>query len=143
MRRRTYLRSTAAVGSTAVVVGCTKPQSLVNESSRTTNIRNASMEVGYEELYRNISDYKGEAVHYTGLRISDVLSNEGTKEYLFVFEEDSWGTDRVLYGVWKSDPFREDDDVKIWGVIKGMETFESWTGDKTVPKVAVKKMELR
>lgn len=95
------------------------------------------------ELFRNIDQYEGEYVRYGDLFVSDVVSNEGTKKYILGVRGGRIGDDRFLWGIWDGNPFKRMDDVRVWGVVRGLQTYESLGGNKTVPKIRIVDMELR
>lgn len=105
-------------------------------------VKNNSRQIDYEEMYRNISDYEGEFVYYPEIRLMDVVEGEGTKEYLFALPGGQIGDPKTLYGLWDGDPFQEDDNVEMWGVVNGLKTYTSLTGEKTVIEVDIVDMRL-
>lgn len=143
MERRTLLSALGTI-TLATITGCSELEDSlggVTEPSEEEVKQNAER-IAYEELYRNISDYEGEYVYYNDVHITDIASGEGTKEYLFMFNGGGFTDDRVLYGVWEGDPFREQDRVELWGVVQGLTTYQSLGGKRSVPKIRIHEMNL-
>jgi len=130
----------AAISTSAGCAG--RLEEAVSGDPTTEEVKSNAETIEYEKRYRNIDQYKGEYVHYEELRITDIVEGEGTKEYILTFPDGGFTDDRVLYGVWDGNPFKEKDHVEVWGEVKGLETYTSLTGEKTVPKVKFADIQL-
>lgn len=160
MNRREFLH--AAASSTIVIVtGCSRQGGGSNlspdEAQRTTTvqttegIRARAEDVPYDELYRRISDYKGEDVHFRGSVASFFEQSEGYQEMIIVLEgsspqeaieNDEPYRQEAVVGIWRGDLFREGDDVEFWGTVLGLRTYMSMTGEKTLPEIEIVEMDL-
>lgn len=140
--RRTVLALSASLGL-ASTAGCVEQLTDQFTSPSVAEVKKNAERIPYQDLYRNISEYEGEFAYYPNLYISDVVSGQDTKEYLLAFNSGGINDDRVLYGIWNGDPFKRNDDVEVWGVVGGLETYTSLVGDQTVPKIRIKAMERR
>lgn len=145
MRRRTLLSAITVTGLGAgtgflAATGRLDPLLSQLQPPSTEEVKQNAERISYQELYRNISEYEGSYVHYGNLRITDVISGEDTKKYLLMFNDGGYNDDRVLYGVWNGDPFRENDDVELWGIVRGLTTYTSLGGERSVPKIKIRAM---
>jgi hypothetical protein len=152
--RRQFILSTGLLGAGGaggwyVATGELPPVSGLADTIQETvsppsveEVKQNSETVPYQELYRNISEYEGEYVHYDGLGLIDIVEGEGTKEYILDFPGGSFGDGRVLYGIWDGSPFQEGDDIEAWGIINGLRTYTSLSGEETVPEVELVDIEL-
>lgn len=140
MNRRTLLQAGSTL-SLATIAGCAgQLESLTGPSE--DEVKENATTIEYDELYRNISEYEGDAVVYENLRIIGAPSNTDTKKYILMFNsDDGWNDPRTFWGVWDGDPFRENDVVKIWGVVEGLKTYTSLGGENTVPEIDIIDME--
>lgn len=123
------------------ISGCTSARrefGLYNQ----TQVKEEATEVPYEELYRNISEYEGESIYFPNARLTDIADADGGSfEYLFSLNSGSLGDSHIIWGNWDGDPFREDDRVRIWGIVTGVNTYTSLVGEKTVPEIDIIDME--
>lgn len=141
MNRRTVLEIASCVGVVAIA-GCTSSLDQVGGYDPDDVKENAET-IPYEELFRNISEYEGDPVHYSNLRVTDILESEdGYQEYVLSMPDSGWGNSKVLYGVWEGDPFRRRGTVEIWGIVTGTETYMSMSGEKTVPNIEIVVIEI-
>lgn len=100
--------------------------------------------VPYNDLYRNISDYEGDAVEYESVHIKSFLEEtEQSQTFVATLETHSFTDEHVIYCEWSGDTrYRDDDNVNLWGIVEGVHTYGSVTGDRTVPHIDVTDMEL-
>lgn len=145
IRRRTFFRAAGLVGISAFT-GCTGVlEEYANSDSEPSvqEVKANSETIPYDELYRNIGEYEGEYVHYGDVRISHIMEGQGSKEYLLDLPGGGRENSHILYGLWRGNPFREDDAVEIWGVVKGLRTYNDLLyGEQTVPEIEVVDMAL-
>lgn len=105
--------------------------------------------LGYEtgitlqELSRSPDDYIGKKVKFSG-RIAQVIEGTDTNELLMTI---NGRLDGLLYGIYPSDLLRirllADDEVTIYGVANGLETYTTVLGDsRTLPLINIDKIEL-
>lgn len=142
-RREFVLGTTLAV--TSGIAGCSALPDSVSEpftGPSVEEIKEESETVEYDELYRNISEYEGEYVHYEQLRLSHVVEGEDSKEYLLTFPDGEFNDDRIFYALWDGDPFQEGDEVEVWGIVQGLRTYTSMTGERTVVEIELVDMNL-
>lgn len=134
MHRRVFLSLTVGGG----IAGCTTDTAIPGGRS-TADIKNESETIPYNELYRNINDYEGAAVHYDDARITDIDSTtERRQEFIIALDTASWTKEHYLWGVWSGDrKFRKDDEIEFWGTVTGLKTYTSITGERTVPRIEI------
>ncbi len=133
MRRRSLLQS--ATFGIFGLSGCAgQLESITGQSE--SEVKENAKTIDYDELYRNISEYEDEPVYYDRLILTGVLANEDKKDYLISIPGTSgYDAEGVFYVTWDGNPYREDDVVKLWGVVKGLETYSAVGGEYTVPKI--------
>lgn len=140
-------RALAGISTTtiAMLAGCSSAEDLLNQVSEpsTQEVKDNAKQVPYEELYRNISDYESEPVYWPSAQINDIASGQDTKEYILTLPSGDFADSDILWGVWNGDPFEENDDVEVWGLVRGLKTYTSLTGEQTVPKIKIKAIQLR
>jgi hypothetical protein len=98
-------------------------------------VKQNSESIPYNELYRNISEYEGEYIHYVESEVQDIAEGTGTKEYILTLPEHRVGNERILYAIWEGDPLKEGDHIEVWGIVQRLRTYESLTGEETVPEI--------
>lgn len=140
MNRRQYLLT---IGGVAGVSGCVGDLPQGYNSRPIDDIKDSAQTIEYEELYRNISDYEGQAVVYDG-RISDIPTVEETYQEMIVSLPSSGiGETHAIWGYWNGDPYRELDEIRFWGVVRGLRTYTSLVGEKTIPEADIVDISLR
>lgn len=144
MRRRGLLQGlgVATVGSLAGCAGRLEELTGSVGGPSAEEVKNNAETIKYDKLYRNIDEYEGEYVHYENLYLNDIVEGEGTKEYILTFPGGGFDDDRVLYGLWDGNPFKERDRITIWGVVRRLTTYQSLTGERSVPEVKLVDIEL-
>lgn len=143
MHRR-HLISTTAVTTLAALSGCLESiENQLGGGRSVEDVKENAERVPYEELYRNISDYRDTPIYYPQARIADIISGQDTKEYILTFPGGGFNDDRVIYGLWNGDPYREGDTIELWGVVQGLTSYQSLTGERTVPEVRLREINLR
>lgn len=142
MHRRHYLTSTV-LAALASLSGCLDSLEETLGSQRSLEeIKEDAEQVPYDELYRNISEYQGQAIYYPQIRISDVVADTNASEYIYTVPGGDFNDSWHLYGHWDGDPYRDGDTVELWGVIKGMTSYQSLVGEQNVPEITVREMVL-
>lgn len=108
------------------------------EEERST-VRNNAESIGYDELYRNVESYAGEAVTYDGSVIQN-LESENHFTFLIALNND---TNQPVYGSWTGDRFIEGDTARIWAEVLGIEIYQTGSGaERSVPALSIADMEL-
>lgn len=142
MKRRGYLGYLGAV----LIPGCSQKMEKVARGggSPTPGIRERAKSIPYDELFRNIKDHKGDAVRYRRVRIEGFKEQtESIQRFMAILNTSTLGDRHQVYCVYRGDAlFRPYDWVNLWGVVEGLETYESPLGERSVPKIKVIKMEL-
>lgn len=141
MKRRTFLTAVAGVGVTSLS-GCLDSLPAPLGGPSVEQVKNNAESIPYNDLYRNIESHNGGYVHYTGANITDIPSATDTKEYLLSLPGGGYNDSRIIWGVWTGSPFRENDNVELWGVVQGLTEYNSLSGKQTVPKIEIVDMEL-
>lgn len=100
--------------------------------------------IPYGELDRNFSAYKGEAVYYQNVSIANFdVNTEDRQEFIGVLASDTFTTEHYIWGVWTGSPrFRENDNVELWAIVDGIETYQSAFGEQSVPRLDIVDMQL-
>lgn len=130
----------AAAATTALLAGC---EELGLTAPPIEEVKAEATSPGYEDLLRNVSDYKGEYVHYRDVGISNTLPDSGGDEYLINHGSGSIGQSNLLYGLWDGDPFREGDTVELWGEVTGTREVDLMTGlGQQLPEVKIYELTL-
>lgn len=102
-------------------------------------VKNEAEEIAYEDLFRNIESYEGEAVSYEGTVIQNL---EDTNYDTLLISLDEYGED-LIYATWTGSRFLQDDVIEIWAEVIGTETYMMGSGaEKTVPALTVADAEL-
>lgn len=142
--RRTLLTTTAAT-LTAATAGCISDLKDIAGVQRSVDeIKNDSQTLNYTQLYRQNSEYVGTAVHFPELHLFDYLNIESSpKKYLFNMPSGTYADNNTICGTWTGNPFNEGDTVEAWGVLDGLETYQSLTGKLSVPRIDIREMQLR
>jgi hypothetical protein len=141
--KRNFVKTIGATG-VCLLSGCAGIIDDVESAGEPSveEVKENSESVAYDELYRNISDYEGEYVHYEKLSLSSVIEGEGNKEYLLTFPGGGFDDERALYALWDGDPFKDGDQIEVWGIVQGLKSFNSTAGERTVPEVKLVDIEL-
>lgn len=144
MNRRRAIATFATAGVT-LTSGCSQLESITRQFTDPSveEIKDEAENVQYEELYRNISEYEDKYLYWPQANITDIPSAQGTKKYILSLPNADFNDFNGLWGIWEGDPFRENDDVEVWGMVLGMKTYNSFLGQTTVPKIQIKAMNLR
>ncbi|WP_254521897.1 hypothetical protein [Natrinema caseinilyticum] len=146
MNRRTALMAipTVGLGSAGVVYYDIDQSDIpVLNDPDVESVKENAETVPYDELYRNVSEYKGEPVTYSNVEITDIPeSKDGYQEFILRLKTADARNGHYLYGLWNGDPFREDDMVELWGTVNGTKTYLTLTGEKTVVEVDLVDMKL-
>lgn len=104
-----------------------------------STIRENAEAIEYDELYRNVENYVGEAVTYDGVVIQN-LESEKYFIFLIVLNNDP---NQLVYGSWTGGRFIEEDAVRIWAEVLGIEIYQTGAGsERSVPAVSIADMEL-
>ncbi|ADQ66321.1 hypothetical protein C499_08967 [Halogeometricum borinquense DSM 11551] len=145
MFRRRFLAELGSVGGAIAIAGCSGPS---NGASGTTTpsldeIKENASAVKHESLYRDNSQYKGEYVVFEDVYIADVVtSDDGLHEYIIGVPQDGLFDDDYLWGTWTGDPYRENDQITLWGKVTGLHEYDTLGGNKTVPELELVDIEL-
>lgn len=143
MHRRHYLTTTAATISLAALSGCLEDiENQLDGGRSVEDVKENAERVPYEELYRNISDYRDTPVYYPQARIADIISGQNMKEYILTVPGGGFTDEHVIYGLWNGDPYRDGDTIELWGVVQGLTSYQSLTGERTVPEVRLRAINL-
>lgn len=140
MNRRQYLASAGAAAA-MTLSGCLQQLPGPLGKPSVENVKENAETIPYDELYRNISSYEGQYVHYPYATITDVVSGTDTKQFIITVDDDVTETD-AIWGYWDGDPYERLDDVKLWGVVRGLKEYQSLTGETTVPRIELVDIEL-
>jgi len=102
-------------------------------------IRDSAQSLSYDDLFRNIESYTGEAVTFEA-EIIQFLESEDYNAVLYQFDS---SLDDIAYGSWVGDRYLRGDVVTVWAEVLGTETYESGAGSQlTVPALSVAAMDL-
>lgn len=142
MNRRHYLTSTV-LAALASLSGCVDSLEETLGSQRSLEeIKEEAEQLPYDELYRNISEYQGQAIYYPQVNITDIVPDTNASEYILTVAGGDFNDSWHLYGHWNGDPFRNTDTVELWGVVEGMTSYRSLTGEQNVPEITIREMVL-
>ncbi|WP_275737380.1 hypothetical protein [Halorhabdus sp. SVX81] len=142
MDRRECLGVIGAIGSLSIA-GCSEELDNIVGGHDIEEVKENARSPRWEELYRNNSDWVGEPIHYADIRISDVSNTDGGFEMIIKHpDKDGFSGAEYLYCRWNGDPFQEGDNVDIWGVVEGLHTYNSLTGEQTVPEIDIVDIQL-
>ncbi|OUS68708.1 hypothetical protein B1748_33175 [Paenibacillus sp. MY03] len=100
----------------------------------------------YKDLARNPNEYKDKKVGYRG-RVIQVMESGNNVAYRIDITKKEYGYEDTIYVTYKrsKDELRilEDDIVTVWGLSKGLETYQSTMGGQiTIPKISALAFEL-
>lgn len=149
--RRRYLQLIGSVG-VASISGCAsdgnESQSTSNEQKtteqETTNydpeqVRENSEYIPYKELFRNIESNQGKAIYFPGGEVAQVSEEDDVDVYrIYVGETPEDGSNDVYALYYGDGRLLEEDQIELWGVVEGTETYETVMGDeRTIPKITL------
>lgn len=160
MRRRAYLASLATIG----VAGCsgdagedtpadsqrngTPRQTTATSTAAYDSIAEAKEQakvVPYEELFRNIDQYRNESVYYEFAAVYQAIY-EDEYDYLRMnvsTTADEWQGD-VAAWYYGDARILEDDRMEVWGIVTGLHEYETTEGNvRSTPAIAIADYELR
>ncbi|WP_276257202.1 hypothetical protein [Halomontanus rarus] len=141
MNRREVLTAVSGGGFVALS-GCSDVLGDVT-GHNVEEVKENAESIGYDDLYRNVNEYKGDPVTYSEIRITDVVeTDDDYQEFILRHPDNDWGESKYLYGLWEGTLFRQDDTVTIWGVVNGTHTYMSLMGEQTVPELDLVDIEL-
>lgn len=136
MNRRQYLITVGSI-TVASLAGCSENGGSIGGLDE-EEVKNEAKSPSWDDLYRNISDWEGEPVHYSNVQISDIQDDNGSFNFL-IEQSDS----NFIFCTWDGDPFKKDDNVNIWGVVKGTHTYTNTVGaEETVPEIELVDIQL-
>lgn len=155
MRRRAYLAAMTALG----VAGCstdsgsatnttdgtgeqatptpTPTQTAASQFEDVADVRAQAEAIPYDKLFRNIDEYRDDAVYYEYASVYQVIygdesdylrMNVSTTDEVWQGDIAAWhfGDERIL----------EDDRMEVWGVIYGLYEYETTQGNtRTTPAI--------
>lgn len=104
-----------------------------NYSAQT--VRKNAETVSYDELFRNIDQYKGEAVYFEFGQIYQTIYED---DYTYIQmdvanNDDEWEGD-VAATYWGDERLLEDDLIELWAVAEKLYEYETTAGDvRTIP----------
>jgi hypothetical protein len=138
--RRDVLAGVGSVSSIAIA-GCSALDGITGPSEE--EVKQEAESPSWEEIFRNNSEWEGEPVTYSGVRIIDVIEEEGDFNLIIQHpDNDGFGSDAYLYCRWDGDPFQDQDTVNLWGIVEGTHTYTSLTGEMTVPDIDLVDIQL-
>jgi len=133
-----YNRRHFLLGSvTAITAGCISTTGTTDPE----RVKEEATSPGYEEMYRNNSEYEGDPVTFVGIVTDIVETSETGQEFLFDINPDEPRNAKILYCNWGGDPYRKDDQLRIWGTVNGLESYRSLSGEVTVPEIDIVEIE--
>ena len=99
---------------------------------RNAELKAEAKNIPYKELFRNIDDYKGAKIHYTG-KVVQVIGDGNTLSTMRVnITKGSYGfwDDTVLLTNFdvESEKILEDDIIQFWGMVDGEESYQTVLG---------------
>ena len=108
-------------------------------------IKNSAINVSYDDLMRNIENYKGKTVCFRG-GVVQVQEESGNAYNLRVATAGSYLYDyykNIIYVNYKGPRFLEDDIIDVWGYVKGLKTYSAVLGNEiTIPELDAFHLEL-
>lgn len=108
-------------------------------NSEVAEIKDSAQSINYRDLFRNVESYQSEAVTYTGT-IWQTLESQTHFTFLIAIENDPG---MLIYASWTGDRFIQNDRIRFWGEVLGIEIYETGAGsEKTVPAIAIADIEL-
>lgn len=139
MRRRTLLEITGLAG---VFSGCLLPLRRLADTRSVEEIKRDAKSVDYDALYRNIGRYRGTAVHYIGRIANTPTTEESYQEMIVIIEEGPMGYQEAIWGYWNGRPYRTGDMIEFWGIVRGLKTYTSISGERTLPEIDIVDIEI-
>lgn len=104
-----------------------------------TTIRENAEQIAYDELYRDVESYAGDPVTYDGTVVQN-LEADTHFTFLIALNNDP---SQLVYVSWTGGRFIENDTVRIWGEVLGIEIYQTGAGsERSVPAISIADMEL-
>lgn len=104
-----------------------------------STIRENAERIEFDELYRNVEQYSGDPVTYDGV-IVQTLEADTHFTFLIALNNDP---NQLVYMSWTGGRYIEQDTVRIWGEVLGIEIYQTGAGsERSVPAVSIADMEL-
>lgn len=128
------------LGGISALSGCSELEQLIPPSEE--EVKEEAESPGWEELFRNISDWEGEPVRYSDVRVADFNDEGGEFTLIISHPDQEMLGDKYLFCRWDGDPFQDGDNINIWGTVQGLHTYTSLTGERTVPEIELVDIEL-
>jgi len=107
-------------------------------------IKNSALTVSYDDLMRNIENYKEKTVYFRGGVVQ--VQEDGNEYNLRVATSGSYYVGYykdIIYVNYKGARLLEDDIVDVWGYVKGLKTYSAVLGNEiTIPELDAFHLEL-
>jgi hypothetical protein len=141
-------RSTSSVRSAAVVSEGT-PLAPATPTKTVDEIKTASVDIAYKDLYRNIETHVGKILHATGQIVQAqkqaVVFGDEYTIFRVNITKDEYGnySDTVWLEYHGNERFLEDDTIEFWATVDGLEEYESIMGGQVeLPRLIIDTLEL-
>jgi hypothetical protein len=127
------------IGGSILLTGCLGSTSETIESYSTQEVKTGARQIPYDELARDIEEYRGTSIYQTGEIIQHQENDElhGFNISIGKVENtDTWDPSKNVVVLWDGERFIEGDVVEFWGVVEGYEQYETVFGSQTnVPQI--------
>lgn len=138
MQRRAYVTILTTMG-VSTFAGCGALETALGgkdeDEEKIERIKAEAKSPDWKGLMENTDDWEGEPVHYSDVGIRAVSEKQnGSFAMTIKHPEYSPGGPRLLHCSWFGDRIDTENDVDIWGTVKGTHTY-SFDEERTVPKI--------
>ena len=142
MHRRRFLTTAAGVAGLAGCITWRRGPSLGGRSKE--EVKADAEEVPYDDLYRKVDEYEGEAIYDSGYVYQLMDVEENYSNMLISVGKTGLVEDKLMWAYWNGPPFRENDDIEFWAIVAGIKTYNTMLGgEKTVPEIDIVDMQLQ
>lgn len=106
-------------------------------------IREEAEYIAYDELFRNIEYYEGEAIHFPGAEVDQAFHGAVDEYRIYVGRTPEDGSNDVYAQYDGRGRLIEGDQIELWGVVEGTITYETVLGEeRTIPLITLVDFEM-